>query len=32
VLGVPLDAIARGLQSLDGVPGRFQVVSGPKDE
>src|SRR6185295_20411410 len=26
------DAIERGLQSLDGVPGRFQVVSGPKDE
>jgi len=32
VLDLPLDAIARGLQSLDGVPGRFQVVSGPKDE
>ena len=31
-LDVPLDAIERGLQSLDGVPGRFQVVSGPKDE
>ena len=32
VLDLPLDAIARGLQSLDGVPGRFQVVSGAKDE
>jgi UDP-N-acetylmuramoyl-L-alanyl-D-glutamate--2,6-diaminopimelate ligase len=31
-LDVPLDAIERGLQSLDGVPGRFQVVSGAKDE
>jgi UDP-N-acetylmuramoyl-L-alanyl-D-glutamate--2,6-diaminopimelate ligase len=31
-LGVPLDAIERGLQSLDGVPGRFQVVSGARDE
>jgi UDP-N-acetylmuramoyl-L-alanyl-D-glutamate--2,6-diaminopimelate ligase len=32
VLDLPLDAIAHGLQSLDGVPGRFQVVSGPNDE
>jgi UDP-N-acetylmuramoyl-L-alanyl-D-glutamate--2,6-diaminopimelate ligase len=31
-LDVPFDAIERGLQSLDGVPGRFQVVSGAKDE
>jgi UDP-N-acetylmuramoyl-L-alanyl-D-glutamate--2,6-diaminopimelate ligase len=31
-LGVPFDAIERGLQMLEGVPGRFQVVSGPKDE
>ena len=31
-LDIPFDAIERGLQSLDGVPGRFQVVSGPKDE
>jgi UDP-N-acetylmuramoyl-L-alanyl-D-glutamate--2,6-diaminopimelate ligase len=31
-LDVPFDAIERGLQSLDGVPGRFQVVSGAGDE
>jgi len=31
-LDLPLDAIQRGLQTLDGVPGRFQVVSGAKDE
>lgn len=31
-IGVPLDAIARGVASLDGVPGRFQVVSAPADE
>jgi len=31
-LDVPFDAIERGLQSLDGVPGRFQVVSDAKDE
>jgi UDP-N-acetylmuramoyl-L-alanyl-D-glutamate--2,6-diaminopimelate ligase len=31
-LDVPFDAIERGLNSLDGVPGRFQVVSDPKDE
>jgi len=30
-LDVPLDAIARGLASLDGVPGRFEVVSAPTD-
>jgi UDP-N-acetylmuramoyl-L-alanyl-D-glutamate--2,6-diaminopimelate ligase len=31
-LELPFAAIERGLQSLDGVPGRFQVVSGPQDE
>jgi len=31
-LDVPFDAIERGLASLDGVPGRFQVVSDAKDE
>jgi UDP-N-acetylmuramoyl-L-alanyl-D-glutamate--2,6-diaminopimelate ligase len=31
-LDVPFDAIERGIQSLDGVPGRFQVVSGASDE
>jgi UDP-N-acetylmuramoyl-L-alanyl-D-glutamate--2,6-diaminopimelate ligase len=31
-LDVPPDAIERGLQSLTGVPGRFQIVSSPKDE
>jgi UDP-N-acetylmuramoyl-L-alanyl-D-glutamate--2,6-diaminopimelate ligase len=31
-LDVPFDAIERGLQSLDGVPGRFQVVSDTKDD
>jgi UDP-N-acetylmuramoyl-L-alanyl-D-glutamate--2,6-diaminopimelate ligase len=31
-LDVPFDAIQRGLWSLEGVPGRFQVVSGGKDE
>jgi UDP-N-acetylmuramoyl-L-alanyl-D-glutamate--2,6-diaminopimelate ligase len=31
-LDVPFDAIERGLQTLDGVPGRFQVVSSPADE
>jgi UDP-N-acetylmuramoyl-L-alanyl-D-glutamate--2,6-diaminopimelate ligase len=31
-LDVPLDAIARGVQSLEGVPGRFQLVSSPRDE
>ena len=30
-LALPIDAIERGLQSLDGVPGRFQVVSSPGD-
>ncbi|HMD36827.1 MAG TPA: cyanophycin synthetase, partial [Vicinamibacterales bacterium] len=31
-LDVPFDAIEIGLQSLDGVPGRFQVVSSATDE
>jgi UDP-N-acetylmuramoyl-L-alanyl-D-glutamate--2,6-diaminopimelate ligase len=31
-LDIPLDAIEQGLRSLDGVPGRFQVVSDAKDE
>ena len=31
-LDVPFDAIERGLRSLAGVPGRFQVVSDAKDE
>jgi UDP-N-acetylmuramoyl-L-alanyl-D-glutamate--2,6-diaminopimelate ligase len=31
-LGVPLDAIARGLEQLPGVPGRFELVSGPGDD
>jgi UDP-N-acetylmuramoyl-L-alanyl-D-glutamate--2,6-diaminopimelate ligase len=31
-LDVPLDAVERGLASLVGVPGRFQVVSDAKDE
>jgi len=31
-LGLPLDAIERGLTALDGVPGRFQVVSSAEDE
>jgi UDP-N-acetylmuramoyl-L-alanyl-D-glutamate--2,6-diaminopimelate ligase len=31
-LDVPFDAIERGLQALDGVPGRFQVVSDARDE
>jgi len=30
-LALPIDAIERGLQSLDGVPGRFQVVSSAGD-
>lgn len=30
-LDVPLDAIARGVETLPGVPGRFEVVSGPED-
>jgi UDP-N-acetylmuramoyl-L-alanyl-D-glutamate--2,6-diaminopimelate ligase len=31
-LDLPFDAIERGLQALDGVPGRFQMVSGARDE
>jgi len=31
-LDLPFDAIEEGLQSLEGVPGRFQVVSGAKDD
>jgi UDP-N-acetylmuramoyl-L-alanyl-D-glutamate--2,6-diaminopimelate ligase len=31
-LGISFDAIERGITSLDGVPGRFQVVSGTKDD
>ena len=31
-LGVPLEAIERGLQSLPGVPGRFEVVSSDADD
>ncbi len=31
-LGLPFDAIERGVAALAGVPGRFQVVSGAKDE
>jgi UDP-N-acetylmuramoyl-L-alanyl-D-glutamate--2,6-diaminopimelate ligase len=29
---VPFDAIERGVQALAGVPGRFEMVSGKKDE
>jgi UDP-N-acetylmuramoyl-L-alanyl-D-glutamate--2,6-diaminopimelate ligase len=31
-LGVPLDAIERGLEELAGVPGRFEVASSPDDD
>ena len=31
-LGLSFDAIERGVRSLEGVPGRFQVISNPKDE
>ena len=31
-LDVPFDAIERGVRALDGVPGRFQLVSGKGDE
>jgi UDP-N-acetylmuramoyl-L-alanyl-D-glutamate--2,6-diaminopimelate ligase len=31
-LGIPPDAIEQGLERLDGVPGRFQMVSGASDE
>src|SRR5581483_1066709 len=30
-LDLPFDAIERGVRSLDGVPGRFQLVSGARD-
>jgi UDP-N-acetylmuramoyl-L-alanyl-D-glutamate--2,6-diaminopimelate ligase len=31
-LGIAPDAVARGVQNLRGVPGRFQMVSGPGDD
>ncbi len=31
-MDLPLDAIEAGITALEGVPGRFQVVSGPKDD
>ncbi|HET9268541.1 MAG TPA: UDP-N-acetylmuramoyl-L-alanyl-D-glutamate--2,6-diaminopimelate ligase [Vicinamibacterales bacterium] len=31
-MGIPLDAIEKGLARLKGVPGRFEVVSRPKDD
>jgi UDP-N-acetylmuramoyl-L-alanyl-D-glutamate--2,6-diaminopimelate ligase len=31
-LDVPIEAIERGLERLPGVPGRFEVVSGPSDD
>ncbi|MFB3853324.1 MAG: UDP-N-acetylmuramoyl-L-alanyl-D-glutamate--2,6-diaminopimelate ligase [Vicinamibacterales bacterium] len=31
-LGLPLDGVARGLAAVEGVPGRFQVVSGSGDD
>ncbi len=31
-LGLPFDRIERGVRDLEGVPGRFQVVSSPNDE
>ena len=31
-LDLPFDAIERGVQALGGVPGRFEMVSGKKDE
>lgn len=31
-LGVPLEAIERGLRELTGVPGRFEVVSAQRDD
>jgi UDP-N-acetylmuramoyl-L-alanyl-D-glutamate--2,6-diaminopimelate ligase len=31
-LDLPLDAVARGVQALPGVPGRFEVVSGAGDD
>ena len=31
-LGLPFDAIERGLRNLSGVPGRFELASAPKDD
>jgi UDP-N-acetylmuramoyl-L-alanyl-D-glutamate--2,6-diaminopimelate ligase len=31
-LDLPFDAIEKGIQALDAVPGRFEVVSGPQDD
>ena len=31
-LGISFDAIEKGIAALEGVPGRFQVVSGAKDD
>ena len=31
-LDIPFDAIERGIHRLEGVPGRFQIVSGARDE
>jgi UDP-N-acetylmuramoyl-L-alanyl-D-glutamate--2,6-diaminopimelate ligase len=31
-IGLPLDAIARGVNALSGVPGRFEVVSAPNHD
>jgi UDP-N-acetylmuramoyl-L-alanyl-D-glutamate--2,6-diaminopimelate ligase len=31
-LDLPLEAVARGVHALPGVPGRFEVVSGPADD
>jgi UDP-N-acetylmuramoyl-L-alanyl-D-glutamate--2,6-diaminopimelate ligase len=31
-LDLPFDAIEKGVQALDAVPGRFEVVSGPQDD
>ena len=31
-LGLPFDAIEQGVQALAGVPGRFELVSGARDE
>ena len=31
-LDLPVEAIERGLEGIEGIPGRFQVVSGPADD
>jgi UDP-N-acetylmuramoyl-L-alanyl-D-glutamate--2,6-diaminopimelate ligase len=31
-MGIPLDAIEKGIARLEGVPGRFEVVSRPNDD